>query len=77
MNKVLKSELLKNIKQIDESIVNKTLARELTTLNKKLLSLMMILLVFKLYMIYLYTQIGQLKPLLMALLKKSYVLYFN
>lgn len=35
MNKVLKSELLKNIKQIDESIVNKTLAKELTTLNKK------------------------------------------
>ena len=39
MNKVLKSELLKNIKQIDESIVNKTLARELTTLNKKIIVL--------------------------------------
>ena len=39
MNKVLKSELLKNIKQIDESIVNKTLAKELTTLNKKIIVL--------------------------------------
>lgn len=39
MNKVLKSELLKNIKQIDESIVNKTLAKELTTLNKEIIVL--------------------------------------
>lgn len=39
MNKVLKSELLKNIKQIDESIINKTLAKELTTLNKKIIVL--------------------------------------